>query len=239
MSSVDDILAEKKMSIVLEKGQEVQVTVPFAPMSYRGNFRVRDFKPDRLEDFAVPMETVDEYAALSDNDESGSEASSVGSGSDAGEGREFQWAFSLKLEDAEVPKGEEKQSFWAMIDNQAAQYLTNLDATNLKRDATTLQKLRDTMFVLWGDLEEQKRPIVDKQEAAAARTRDGKPPESSNDVQGEMTLSSMTITNRPFGCCISEYGVKEKVSDESMANAGPGHRWRRMHQLERTRIVAD
>jgi hypothetical protein len=236
-SSVDEVTADKWIELESE-GEHITVRAPFVNTSYRGNFRITDFKPDRLEEFALPTKSSDEYAALSDNDESDSELSGSESGSDAEQNRAYEWRFALKLEDAEGPELHRK-SFWTLVDNQAAQYLTNMDATDLKEDATTRERLRETMFLLWGNLEELKRSILEKRDAAAARARDGQPPDSSYDALANTVIRPESISNLPFGCCISEYGVKVPESDGSKADAGLGFRWKRIHRLERTRIVRD
>ncbi|KAK0392408.1 hypothetical protein NLU13_1903 [Sarocladium strictum] len=236
-SSVEQITADKWLELEID-GEQVNARAPFVNTSYRGNFRVVDFKPDRLEKFSWPVKGNDEFAALSDNEESGSESSGEDSGPDDEEGRSYEWRFALKLEDAEGPE-QERKSFWALVDNKSAQYLTNLDASDLTRDASARERLRETMFLLWGNLEEQKRAKLEKQDAAAARARDGLPPQSSPDAPEDTAVQPLAISNRPFGCCISEYGVQVEEADDSKADAGLGYRWRRIFRLERTRIVKD
>jgi hypothetical protein len=236
---VAEILAEKCIDIEVDD-EKVTVMTPFINASYRGNFRVVDFKPDRLQDFAVPSKVSDEFAALSDNEDndSGSDMSGIESSTESQRNRKFEWRFAVKLEDAEVGASESKNTFWALIDNQAAQYLTNLDAVDLTRDKAALEKLRETLFLLWGNLEEKKRQIFDQQDEAAARARAGGPPNSSHVVQWTADASN-GVSNLSFGCCILEYGVKVKEMDDSKADAGLGYCWKRMFRLERTRIVED
>lgn len=236
-SSVEEITADKTFDIV-DEGEKITITAPFVNLSYRGNFRVIDFLPERLDDFAAPDERNLEYADLTD-DETGSESGASGAGIDPEQEKPYQWRFALKLEDAEVPPGQRRNSFWALVDNKAGQYLTNLDAVNLQQDPTTLEQLRETMFLFWGNLEEKKARTLEKEEAAAARARDGQPPGSSYDASGVVGTPSNVVSNRPFGCCIVEYGVKVREDDASKADAGPRHRWKRMFRLERTRIVKD
>lgn len=236
---MEEILAEKSVDIG-DGNEKVTVVVPFVNASYRGNFRVTDFLPDRVEEFAVATKGCDEYAALSDNDDNNSDSdmSGVELSTESPGDRKFEWRFAVKLEDAEVGSDESNRTFWALVDNQAGEYLTNLDAVDLSRDDATLERLRETLFLLWGNLEEKKRQAFDKQDEAAARARDGRPPDSSHITEWDASAKD-GVSNLPFGCCILEYGVKVEELNESKADAGLGYRWKRLFRLERTRIVKD
>ncbi len=67
----------------------------------------------------------------------------------------------MQVEDAGEGKKDgkaEKGKMWVLVDNQAAQGLLNIkeDATCLKKDKVLLEKVREQLFKLWGDLEERK-----------------------------------------------------------------------------------
>ena len=79
--------------------------------------------------------------------------------------------------------------------------LAIFDVGSLRRDAVNLKALREKLFCLWGDLEE------DKNKGALAS---GKP-----------------TKNKPFTCCIQEYGVRVD---------GPEGDWIRMHKMFLTTI---
>jgi protection-of-telomeres protein 1 len=62
-----------------------------------------------------------------------------------------------------------------------------INVRSLRRDVVTLKALREKLFFLWGELEE------DKKNGALA---DGKP-----------------TKNKPFTCCVQEYGVRDESQE--------------------------
>ncbi|KAF4452017.1 Protection of telomeres protein 1 [Fusarium austroafricanum] len=217
-------------------GDFIKLSLPFVNLNYRANVRVVDFSPSNLTDFAYPKKES-EYDDLSDDGEESVSNSETDDENgqpkqrmmdDFTKVRNWEWRFFLELEDAAVPGKPEKKRLWVAVDNQSAQCLVGLDASNLRQDREALAALRDKMFTLWGNLEEKK---VAAQEAA----RKGKPPADSDDEdqqQPETKESDKTqLTNRAFPCCIQQYGIKVAESDPSKANAGKGKRWQRMFRL--------
>lgn len=166
---------------------------------------------------------------LSDNGESDSESESEVD-VESTDNYDWQWRFFLEMEDAKA--GADGEKFWVVVDNQSAQCLLSIDATNLREDNNALEELRQRMFVLWGNLEEVKCA----QQAAAKRTKRSvdveRPPDSSDDEE-----STDKIANRAFPCCIRQYGVKVAENDPDQANAGEGHRWERVYGMFGTRIL--
>jgi hypothetical protein len=222
------------------EGESVKVTLPFVNLNYRANVRVVDFSPSNLADFAHPKKES-EYDILSDdgeesvsNSDSDDEQPSQMTMDDFAQTRNWEWRFFLELEDAVSHPKQKKQRLWVMVDNLAAQCLTGLDASNLKRNKEALSTLRDKMFTLWGNLEEKKT-------AAQEAVRKGKPPADSDDENeqeaGNNEPNKMQLTNRPFSCCIQQYGVKVTESDPTKASAGNGKRWQRMFGLFGTMIA--
>ena len=69
------------------------------------------------------------------------------------------------------------------------------DPTDLREDATLLNQLREKLYILWGDLEEQKRQ-EDTGERKAKRKK--------LDSEDEETQKP---SNLPFSCCLQEYGA--------------------------------
>ncbi|KAI1005516.1 hypothetical protein K3495_g2703 [Podosphaera aphanis] len=51
------------------------------------------------------------------------------------------------------------------------------------------------------------------------------------------TLNEVRLSNKPFICCIQQYGVKVHEEDPMKANAGSHHRWQRMFGLFGTKIL--
>lgn len=195
--------------------------------------RVVDFRPSALEDFARAKKKTSEFDVLSDNEYSDS-------GSESEQDmmvefttiRDWEWCFYLALEDAAVAEGQQKNTVWVAVDNQAAQCLMDLDATNLRHDRQNLDALRQKLFYLWGDLEEHK-----KRKRSENARKDGPPPDSSDDEDGPPeSKGPEQVANRPFGCCLRQYGVKVSEQDPSKADAGEGKRWQRMYGFFGARI---
>ncbi|KAM5342616.1 hypothetical protein ACJ41O_013582 [Fusarium nematophilum] len=228
-------------------GQEVKLKLPFVNTNHRTNVRVVDFRPSNLAEFSFPKK-LSEYDCLSDD---GGESISSSDSEEEESGqttleefttkRQWEWRFYLQLEDAAVPEKQKKQRMWVAVDNQAAQCLMDLDASNLRHDKGNLDALRDKLFLLWGDLEEHKSREQEKQREAIRAARQGKPPSDSGDEDEPetepKTAGKVQVANRPFSCCIRQYGVKVRESDPAKADAGEGRRWERMFGLFGTRIA--
>ncbi|KAL2266264.1 hypothetical protein VTJ83DRAFT_5616 [Remersonia thermophila] len=277
--------------------------LPFACTKHRVRVRVVDFFPHNLQDFACSR-TLAEWDQLSDNGDLSDSASLSSSSSnnaaacDGVQGAKtvWEWRFALLLEDADpvVAKNTTEQSpeatrpsrLWALVDNTEAQCLTGLDATNLRRDPKTLERLRERMFTLWGNLEtvkrqtqtagsrsaegirtrkqhkalqqqqqqqQQQQPPKDSKKASLRR-RAGleKPPLESSDVSSEEDeeenekneeagrgkersiekLDESKISNRPFACCIKQYGVRAKNGEGTVTT------WVRCFGLFGTKICS-
>ncbi|UNI19056.1 hypothetical protein JDV02_005273 [Purpureocillium takamizusanense] len=234
-SIVAEMLAPQYSEFDID-GESVVLMVPFSNRNYRTNVRVVDFRPSDLRDFCYPKKADSPYDCLSDD--SGDEDGDSDTGADSGNENtmenftavnRWEWKFSLELEDAAVHPGKQKERFWVTVDNLAAQCLVNLDASNLRHDRKNLEALRQQLFILWGDLEEHKSRDAEK--AAAGHE---KPPDDSDDETSSGLAAK--VSNRPFQCCVREYGIKVPESDPAKANAGESKRWERMYKLFGTKI---
>ena len=217
-------------------GVPVKLQLPFLNASYRAHVRVVNFMPSQLEDFACPKKKMSDYDVLSDNSASESESDEE-LGHDMMTAftavRDWEWRFHLQLEDAAVKPGEQKKRVWVLVDNSAAQCLTSLDASDLRQDKKNLQALRERLFLLWGNLEEHKSQTERKLKAR----KPDQPPEDSSDEEQKNGKKTPQVSNRPFSCCIRQYGVKVSEADSLKADAGDGKRWERVFGLFGTRIV--
>ncbi|KAF1981249.1 hypothetical protein K402DRAFT_239699 [Aulographum hederae CBS 113979] len=157
--------------------------LPFINMRCRANVRVVDFYPHNLQDFAQSLDDPTFNPPHSDDEDD-----SVSYERASGTPNRWQWAFCLLVEDAKPP-AEEKDPvrLKLMVDDACGQYLLKLDAEDLRENPHLLGRLREKLFLLWGDLEEKK--------AAGILS----------------TPSSMA-----FECCIQEYGVPTGSNDEWM-----------------------
>lgn len=221
-------------------GKDVAIPLPFANLNYRAHVRVTDFAPADLRDFTFAKK-ASEFDALSDNEESDYASDSDGSLSES-DRRTWEWRFFLELEDAH---DEEKERIWVVVDNQSAQCLIGLDALNLRTDKTALGALRETLFVLWGNLAEEKL-ASEKSAAVPKRVQKAintdRPPPDSSDIEDNdddnRQKPAMQVANLPFSCCIRQYGIKVRESDPDKADAGDGFRWQRVYGLFGTRVSA-
>ena len=218
---------------------DIKLQLPFINANYRVNARAVDFYPPKLEDFALLKRVKRDYAVLSDNSESSYSSDEDPDGTldkfcSSEKIQGWEWRFYLQPEDAIVPPKEEKQRVWVAVDNHAAQSLTYLDASNLHQNPAGVHELRQRLFTLWGDLEERKakRQLEIAAREKAAR-QNGPPADSDEDeaIAQEKPAAGDGVQNRPFSCCIRQYGVKVPERDGTKANAGHKRRWQRMYGL--------
>lgn len=181
--SIDDILDSEIHDNISPDG--VRYRFPFQNLCYRPMVRAVDFFPPLLEDFAVRS---DDEPADSDGENDNDDQSSHGSN-----GRtSWEWRFCLLVEDAAPSApGQTKARMKVFVSGKDADHLLKLDAADLraKKNERTLLELKQRLFILWGDLQEQK-------EMAAAAKSDTGPAEIG------------PVSNVPFNCCIKEYGVR-------------------------------
>ncbi|KAI0023563.1 hypothetical protein F4780DRAFT_786292 [Xylariomycetidae sp. FL0641] len=234
-------------------GREATLTLPFACAKYRANVRVVDFRPRRLVDFAVWRKNT-EYDVLSDcSSDSGSS-----SDDDDGDGtldryagpRTWEWRFALQLEDAD-PKlarnggATTPPRFWVLVDNTEGQQLTGLDAGDLRADPSTLSALREVLFRLWGNLEELQTQEQARQRAAQRGLQppasSPPPPPTGGGSAPAPAPTANLVSNKPFACCVRQYGVRVRERDPDRADAGAagegrGWRWQRVFGIFGTKI---
>ncbi|KAK5993260.1 hypothetical protein PT974_06689 [Cladobotryum mycophilum] len=231
-SSIRDMLEPVFHQTTIE-GEGLKLELPFINANFRANVRVVNFWPPQLEDFTHPKKPI-EYQVLTDH-ESDSDSDVDGVASKNKPPRQWEWRFYLQLEDATPMEGGDKgkkNTVWVAVDNQSAQCLVDLDATDLRNDPDSLEALRHRLFFLWGELEEH---MIKKAKEKKRSAEGNGPPADSSDDESAGTKKAEFI-NRPFACCIRQYGVKVPESDPGQADAGEGKRWQRMFGLFGTRI---
>lgn len=245
-------ITERKTGKTTVNGQEVTLSLPFTCAKYRANVRVVDFYPHKLEDFAVGRKIRDTDMLSDHGGDTDSEEDSEDDDDSEG-AKTWEWKFALKLEDANPKRKDEDNTIWVVVDNSEGQTLLDLDASNLNANPERLAMLQEQLFKLWGNLEETRRDLT--RDAPPRRKRiAAKQPPPSSPVHGPSTSNQKqppgadknnninekepAISNKPFSCCIREYGVSIPEQDPSKANAGDGRRWERMFGLFGTRITA-
>lgn len=213
-----------------------------------------DFHPSSLEDFAVSRRRTDNDC-LSDNSADDIDPDSDEDGENragcTGRNRVWEWRFALKLEEATpavAKKDRTPVTVWVHVGNPEAQLLTDIDAQDLRApDAEEpLGRLREQMFKIWGDLEERKVDLEERKSARRDRILRKMPPPSSgaggDEADGDAVGCSPglgQISNKPFVCCIQQYGVRVEAGEAGEDNAGDGKRWQRMFGLFGTKIASD
>ncbi|KAI0012754.1 hypothetical protein F4779DRAFT_531254 [Xylariaceae sp. FL0662B] len=215
------------------EGEEVTINLPFTCAKYRANVRVVDFLPRKLEDFAswrknTEYDILSDYSGASDSE---SDEDSRGTLDRYAGPKTWEWRFALRLEDADPKSKAEPNTVWVVVDNTEGQQLMNLDASDLRANPDDLTAVREQLFKLWGNLEERKQQEERQERNNKKRLADGQPPDSSSPAS-----ATNTVSNKPFTCCIRQYGVKVPESNPRRANAGDGKRWQRMFGLFGTRI---
>ena len=88
-----------------------------------------------------------------------------------------------------------------------------LTSTSLETNTVTLKRLEERLFILWGNLMELKTELRD-------RGSDLPLPPGDNRLQ-----------NKPFDCCIEEYGHEVPVTEDNPLG------YQRMHRLTQTFIT--
>ncbi|KAI1101966.1 hypothetical protein F4804DRAFT_282428 [Jackrogersella minutella] len=224
-------------------GQEVTLTLPFTCAKYRANVRVVDFRPPNLADFTT-WQKSNEYDMLSDHGGNSDSESDDDKGTldrYTGE-KSWEWRFALLLEEANPKNKGDCNRLWAVVDNTAAQLLLNLDALDLKANPDDLGQLQDQLVKLWGNLQECKQQELEHQVTNKQRVANHIPPPtsppgspSSHEAQTG-SENQLTVSNKPFTCCIHQYGIKVPEEDPRKANAGEGKRWERVFGLFGTKI---
>lgn len=214
-----------------------------------------DFHPSSLEDFAVSRRRTDNDC-LSDNSADDIDPDSdedEGAGARSRRNRVWEWRFALKLEEVQPPALAARKDHqrpppaaWVHVGNPQAQLLTDIDARDLRAPdgEQHLGRLREQMFKLWGDLEERKVDLEARKWERKDRISRKMPPPSSGADGGEAEEEAAgqglgQISNKPFACCIQQYGVKVEADDGEDDNAGGGKKWQRVFGLFGTKIASD
>lgn len=208
LSTIASILEGEFLDRVTPAGNPYRI--PFNNCKYKSKVQVIDFFPDNLEDFATPYR-VSDYEALSDYESADDEEATLDYARHKPDDVKWKWHFVLMVVDPTVLK-KSKEDHEVMLLQAAGQdgdYLLNLEACDLRKHPDELAKLREKLFVLWGELEEKKL---------------------ASDKTGLelMVDEDALVSSRPFECLIKEYGV-------SAAAEIPG-KWQRMFRIHGTNI---
>ncbi|KAJ9652002.1 hypothetical protein H2198_008744 [Neophaeococcomyces mojaviensis] len=175
--------------------------LPFQNCKYKTKVKVVDFFPDRIEDFAIPYR-VSDYEALSDHESGDEEGATLPYARQNPDHVRWDWHFFLMVEDPERSKNQDgtRDPIVLQVAGTDGDYLLNAEACDLRKEPTELAKLKQKLFVLWGDLEEKKL---------------------EHDATGtQLKQHGHAVSSRPFECFIKEFGIQardengRKVEDE-------------------------
>jgi protection of telomeres protein 1 len=167
--------------------------LPFQNCCYHSKVRVVDYLPNDIANFACPYRTSD-YDILSENE--GFEGSDMDTDEDGDV--KWEWRFYLIVEDATSPAtaGQPKVQMPLLVADTDGDFLLDMEASDLRKDPRKLAQVREKLFVLWGDLQEQKETT-------------GNPDLAAN----------IKPSAKPFECLIKEYGIPAR--DEHGHLKGP------------------
>ncbi|CAO2655333.1 Nn.00g103970.m01.CDS01 [Neocucurbitaria sp. VM-36] len=177
-------------------------TLPFVNAKHRARVRVVDVFPPELEYFAHAL-----------NDRKWNKKAKKQDPNNSNTKVRWEWGFILLLEDAYVPPNTVSEKLRVVVGNDVGQGLLNLNAVDLKNNSRVLKELEERLFILWGNLLELKTELRDQ-------GSDLPLPPGDNRLQ-----------NKPFDCCIEEYGHEVPITD-----ANPDG-YQRMHRLAQTFIT--
>lgn len=182
-----------KLTLRKETSQHgITKDLPFINIVFKWQVRVLDYKPDRIVDFAQSL-ADSSYNRLDLNIPSKNP---------------WEWGFWLRVEDAHPRASQNPKQATILVNNKNAQYLLNMDACDLRKNSSELEKLKSRLFVLWGEVDEAKRNASQREE--------------------EYDPNNPTFvrpSNRPFQCVVEEYGVKDDFGE-----------WTQIHRLTGTTI---
>ncbi|EGX91443.1 telomere-binding alpha subunit central domain protein [Cordyceps militaris CM01] len=239
LSTVAELLEQFYFETLIGK-DAAKLPLPFTNANYRATVRVTDYLPHSLADFAFPKRKTGMYHALSSDGESepsegGDDEQTMDRHVTSEKIVGWEWRFHLLLEDAQDPDAAHHDKVWVTVDNHAAQCLLSMNACDLRNSKAVVARLREKLFYLWGDLEEKKTARLQRREKVEKQARANGPPVDSDDEEAA-SAAAVVPANRPFSCCIRQYGIKMREEDEGKADAGEKKRWQRMYGLFGTQI---
>ncbi|KAL4923946.1 telomere-binding alpha subunit central domain protein [Aspergillus undulatus] len=146
----------------------IEYRLPFQNLCYLSTVRVVDFYPPLLEDFAV----LQKHTSLASSHTY----------------EKWEWRFCLLVESpSRAVPGQQKERVRLFVSHSEAEHLLKMSPTDLRKKPDNLEDLRNTIWHLWGNLEELKRETIEE---------GGKP------------IDLKRLTSVPFRCGIMEYGIQ-------------------------------
>ncbi|KAK6834626.1 telomere-binding alpha subunit central domain-containing protein [Apiospora arundinis] len=233
VSSLSRVLNDVSWKRSRENGEE-DLALPFTNIKFRANVRVIDFRPRRLEDFSVGRRAT-EFDCLDDYDgdlESDSDGQSETLDKFAAP-KTWEWRFALQLEDASPKaKGEKAEQVWALVDNTEAQQLLNLDAVErIRKGCRSFARHSSSYGATWKSAKDKNLTPLSNPVSNAS---DNEVEQDGPKLAGHRTLAK--VSNKPFTCCLQQYGLEIDESDPTKCDAGVGKRYQRLHKIFGTTV---
>lgn len=213
VKSVSDILGLETLKRETPGGREF--SLPFQNCCYKTRLKVVDYYPHNIADFSVPR-LVTEYDSLSDNEDTDDFHLTLTAAQNNPHSVRWEWRFFLVVEDASTQAkaaDTHQNQMVLLVADTDGDFLLREEACNLRASPQDLAKLREKLFVLWGNLQEEKE-----------KTTSG-----SKDF-------NIKVQSIPFECLIKEYGVPEPRTGNSSIRELKFHR---MFRMRGTTIALD
>ncbi|KAI9827357.1 MAG: hypothetical protein M1819_007000 [Sarea resinae] len=218
--------------------------LPFLNLKFSARVRVVDFFPSNLVDFALPKDDSQVAGLQTPKERETTSSSSNG----------WEWCFFLLIEDAEQAVSTSKgRSFMrVVVKGPEATQLVGFEPEDLHKNPFALNRFRERLFILWGDLEERKAAAA-KHEPEPLRSKDSnqqvekrKGIEKNEPTMGEVGRMNFKPSSRAFECCIYEYGVEAQDSLKAIQDGKeipwwkgeqPIRGWQRVFRIFNTAIL--
>ncbi|KAH7377799.1 hypothetical protein BKA66DRAFT_495872 [Pyrenochaeta sp. MPI-SDFR-AT-0127] len=177
-------------------------TLPFVNVKHRSRVRVVDVFPPEVKFFAHLTSDPKWNQRAKKQDQNSNQTKA-----------RWEWGFVLLLEDANLPPNTVSEKLRVVVGNDVGQGLLDQNAVDLEKNPRILKQLEERLFILWGNMLELKTELRD-------RDSDLPLPPGDNRLQ-----------NKPFDCCIEEYGYEVPITKANPAG------YQRMHRLAQTFIM--
>ncbi|KAI8931985.1 hypothetical protein NX059_010881 [Plenodomus lindquistii] len=202
-STLSDINCNPSLQTRTDKYNDF--ALPFVNSKHRTRVRVIDVYPPELEMFAHSTSDRRWFQKPSKNHPNSGQKKDP-----------WEWGFVLLVQDAVVPPNTVPETLRLVVGNHEAQGLLGLkqNAQDLTKNPRLLQQLEQKLFILWGNLMELKTEM---------RLKDSDLPLPPGDNR---------LQNKPFDCCIEEYGFEVPITQLNPLG------WQRMFRLVHT-IIRD
>lgn len=211
LTSIAEILDNTKLQRKTPAGNDI--LLPFQNSKYKSKISIVDFFPDKLEDFATPYKNSD-YEALSDHESDDNSVASLEFARRNPDDVGWQWHFFLMAEDPRTAKinRSDRPTMLLQVAGLDGDYLLNMEACDLRKNPQSFHKLKEKLFVMWGDLQEKK----------AEHSKTGQ----------DLREAEIAVSSKPFECMIQEFGIQARSEDGLVLK----DQWERGFRMVKTNV---